>query len=113
MGAYLDEVRKLERRFDGIQMEHVHRGKNSIADEMSKVAAGPGPVPTGIFVERLYRPSVKPKPAPGDPSTSAQGAPGGHDDPDNAAATSSAPGVSTSRGDMSAKPEEEQTPQHM
>ena len=71
MGAYLDEVRKLERRFDGIQMEHIPWGENSIADELSKVAAGRGPVPVGVFVERLYRPSVEPKPAPGSPTSSA------------------------------------------
>ena len=36
MGAYLDEVRKLEQHFDGIQMEHIPRGENFIADEDRK-----------------------------------------------------------------------------
>ena len=30
--AYVDEVRKLEERFDGIQAEHVPRTENGIAD---------------------------------------------------------------------------------
>ena len=33
MRAYLDEVRKLERHFDGIQIEHIPRGENLVADE--------------------------------------------------------------------------------
>ena len=32
MEAYVDEVRKLEERFDGIQAEHVPRAENDIAD---------------------------------------------------------------------------------
>ena len=59
MGAYLDEVRKLEQRFDGIQMEHIPWGKNFIADELSKMAAESKPVPPGVFVERLVRPSIE------------------------------------------------------
>ena len=33
--AYVDEVRKLEERFDGIQAEHVPRAVNDIADYLS------------------------------------------------------------------------------
>ena len=36
MEAYVDEVRKLEERFDGIQAEHVPRAENDIADYLSK-----------------------------------------------------------------------------
>ena len=32
--AYMDEVRKLEERFDGLQAEHVPRAENSIADDL-------------------------------------------------------------------------------
>ena len=67
MGAYLDKVRKLEQRFDGIQMEHIPRGENFIADELSKMAAKRELVPPRIFVERLMQPSVEPKPVPGVP----------------------------------------------
>jgi ribonuclease HI len=33
--AYMDEVRKLEHHFDGLKLEHVPRGRNTIADEPS------------------------------------------------------------------------------
>ena len=38
MEAYIDEVRKLEERFDGIQAEHVPRVENDVADKLSKRA---------------------------------------------------------------------------
>ena len=58
MAAYVEEVRKMERRFDGLQMEHVPRAMNVIADELSKLAARREPVPLGVFIERLTRPSI-------------------------------------------------------
>ena len=39
MEAYVDEVRKLEERFDGIRAEHVPRVENDMADYLSKHAA--------------------------------------------------------------------------
>ena len=50
MEAYVDEVRKLEERFDGLQTEHVPRAENSIADDLSKRAALKLPVEPGTFV---------------------------------------------------------------
>ena len=35
MEAYIDEVRKLEEHFDGLQAEHVPRAQNWIADDLS------------------------------------------------------------------------------
>ena len=60
MEAYVDEVRKLEDRFDGIQAEHVPRAENDIADYLSKRAAFKLPVEPGTFVLRLTQPSVEP-----------------------------------------------------
>ena len=60
MEAYVDEVRKLEERFDGLQAEHVPRSENSIADDLSKRAALKLPVEPGTFVLRLTQPSVTP-----------------------------------------------------
>ena len=54
MEAYVDEVRKLEERFDGIQAE------NDIADYLSKCAAFKLPVEPGTFVLQLTQPSVDP-----------------------------------------------------
>ena len=60
MEAYVDEVRKLEERFDGIQAEHVPRAENDIADYLSKRAAFKLPVEPGTFLLRLTQPSVEP-----------------------------------------------------
>src|SRR6187401_670614 len=60
MEAYVDEVRKLEEHFEGIQMEHVPRAQNDIADGLSKCAALKLPVEPGIFVLKLTQPSVTP-----------------------------------------------------
>src|SRR3954466_16238137 len=58
MEAYVDEVRKLEERFVGLQMEHVPRAQNDIADGLSKCTAFKLPVEPGIFVLKLTQPSV-------------------------------------------------------
>ena len=39
MEAYVEEVRKLEEDFDGLQTEHIPCAENSIADHLSKCAA--------------------------------------------------------------------------
>ena len=63
MWAYVEEVRKLELRFKGLQMEHIPRGENFVANELSKIAARREPVPPGTFVEKLTRPSVERQPS--------------------------------------------------
>ena len=60
MEAYIDELRKLEERFDGIQAEHIPRVENDIADYLSKRAAFKLPVEPGTFLLRLTQPSVEP-----------------------------------------------------
>ncbi|SPT20004.1 unnamed protein product [Triticum aestivum] len=60
MEAYIDEVRKLEEHFDGLQMEHVPRAENDIADGLSWCASLKLPVEPRIFVLKLTQPSVTP-----------------------------------------------------
>ena len=60
MEAYVEEVRKLEERFDGLQTEHVPHAEKSIADHLSKCAAQKLPVEQGTFVLHLTQPSVYP-----------------------------------------------------
>ena len=48
--AYMDEVRNLEKHFDGIQADHVPRVDNDITDYLSKRAALKLPVEPGTFV---------------------------------------------------------------
>ena len=49
MEAIVEEVRRLEQHFDGLQTEHVPRAKNSIADHLSKCVAQKLPVVRGTF----------------------------------------------------------------
>ena len=58
--SYVNEVRKLEERFDGIQVEHVPRVENDTADYLSKRAAFKLPVEPGTSLLRLTQPSVEP-----------------------------------------------------
>ena len=60
MKAYVEEVRRLEERFDGLQIEHVPHAENSIADHQSKCTAQKLPVEPGTFVLHLTQPSVSP-----------------------------------------------------
>ena len=56
----MDEVRKLEECFDGLEAEDVPRAENSIADNLSKRAALKLPMEPGTFVLQLTRPSIEP-----------------------------------------------------
>ena len=60
MEAYVEEVRRLEVRFDRLQTEHVPRAENNIADHLSKCDAQKLPVEPGTFVLHLTQPSVSP-----------------------------------------------------
>ena len=72
MAPYVEEVRKMERRFDGLGMEHIRRAKNIAADALSQMAARRAPIPPGVFLERLTKPSIpialpEPEDVPGFP----------------------------------------------
>ena len=60
MEAYVEEVRRLEEHFDGLQIEHIPRAENIIADHLSKCATQKLPVEPGTFVLHLTQPSVSP-----------------------------------------------------
>jgi hypothetical protein len=79
MEAYCDEVRRLEDKFYGLELNHIARRYNETADELAKIASGRTTVPPDVFSWDLHQPSVKisdtPEPeAPSAPSegTSAQ-----------------------------------------
>src|SRR5947207_4413046 len=58
MAAYLAEVRKMERRFLGLEVKHVLRRDNQLADELARMSSSGTPPPVGVFEERLSQPSV-------------------------------------------------------
>jgi hypothetical protein len=60
MAAYLEEHRKMEKRFHGLEMKHIPRGENVEADEIAKRASHRLAQPAGVFEERLFNPSASP-----------------------------------------------------
>ena len=60
MVAYCQEVRKLEDKFHGLELNHVLRRYNEAADALAKAASNRSPEPPGVFARDLHEPSVKP-----------------------------------------------------
>jgi hypothetical protein len=49
MEAYCDEVRRLEDKFYGLELNHIARWYNETADELAKIASGRTTVPPDVF----------------------------------------------------------------
>jgi ribonuclease HI len=60
MAAYLEEHRKMEKRFQGLELKHVPRGENVEAAEIAKRASHRQAQPADVFEERLFKPSASP-----------------------------------------------------
>jgi ribonuclease HI len=58
--AYLLHVRKLEKDFTALELQHVPRAHKSAVDELSTRASTLAPVPEGVFERRLLRPIAQP-----------------------------------------------------
>jgi ribonuclease HI len=59
LAAYLLHVRKLEKDFTALELQHVPRADNSAADELSTRESTWAPVPEGVFERRLLRPTAQ------------------------------------------------------
>jgi ribonuclease HI len=59
MEAYCDEVRCLEDKFYGLELNHIARRYNETADELAKIASGRTMVPLDVFSKDIHQPSVK------------------------------------------------------
>jgi ribonuclease HI len=62
MDAYVQEVRKLENKFSGLEVHHVVREHNVGADMLSKLESTHAQVPAGVFIQELKQPSIKSSP---------------------------------------------------
>ncbi|CAN6234582.1 unnamed protein product [Urochloa humidicola] len=60
MAAYSEEVRKLEEKFDGLELRHIPSCQNEAADQLAKLASSREPVTSGIFVNDQHESSVQP-----------------------------------------------------
>jgi ribonuclease HI len=58
--TYLLHVRKLEKDFTALELQHVPRADNSAAGELSMRASTWAPMPEGVFERRLLRPTAQP-----------------------------------------------------
>jgi ribonuclease HI len=72
MEAYCDEVRCLEDKFYGLELNHIARRYNETADELAKIASGRTMVPPDVFSRDLHQPSVKTDDTPEPKKVSAQ-----------------------------------------
>ena len=59
MTTYCREVRRMEHKFDGLELNHIPRHLNEAADALGKVASDREPVPTGIFASDQHKPLVR------------------------------------------------------
>jgi ribonuclease HI len=57
--AYYNEVRFLEDKFYGLELNHVARRYNETADELAKIASGRTTVPSDVFSRDIHQPSIK------------------------------------------------------
>ena len=72
MAAYCREVRRLEDKFDGLELNHIPRHLNEVADVLVKAASGREPVPSSVLASDQHQPSVhyeEPEQVNGGPST--------------------------------------------
>jgi hypothetical protein len=58
MEAYCQEVRRLEDKFHGLELNHIARRYNEAADELVKIASSRTTVPPDVFTKDLQRPSI-------------------------------------------------------
>jgi hypothetical protein len=72
MEAYCDEVRRLEDKFYGLELNHVAQQYNETVDELAKIASGRTTVPPDVFSQDLHQPSVKTDDTPEPEEASAQ-----------------------------------------
>jgi ribonuclease HI len=72
MEAYCDEVRRLEDKFYGLELNHITRRYNETVDELAKIASGRTTVPPNVFCRDIHQPSMKLDDAPEPDETSAQ-----------------------------------------
>lgn len=58
MDAYCMEVRKLEKKFHGLEFHDVERDHNVAANILSKMGSTRAQVPCRIFINELSKPSI-------------------------------------------------------
>ncbi|SPT20063.1 unnamed protein product [Triticum aestivum] len=58
MTGYCNAVRKLEKKFEGLELHHIPRLKNQAADDLAKIGSKREAIPSNVFLEHIHSPSV-------------------------------------------------------
>jgi ribonuclease HI len=58
MEAYCKEVRHLEDKFHGLELNHIVRRYNEATDELAKIVSSRTMVPPNVFSRDLHEPSI-------------------------------------------------------
>ena len=62
MTGYCNVVRKLETRFEGLELHHIPRLKNQAADDLAKIGSKREAIPSNVFLEHIHTPLVQEDP---------------------------------------------------
>ena len=62
MTGYCNAVRKLEKKFEGLELHHIPRLKNQAANELAKIGSKREAIPQNVFLEHIHSPSVQEDP---------------------------------------------------
>ena len=62
MTGYCNAVRKLEKKFEGLELHHIPRLKNHATNDLAKIGSTWKPIPGNVFLEHLHTPSVQEDP---------------------------------------------------
>jgi ribonuclease HI len=58
LAAYLLHTRKLGKDFEVLDLQHIPRAENAVADDMSTKASTSAPVPDGVLERQLWQPTA-------------------------------------------------------
>ena len=62
MIGHCNAVRKLEKKFVGLELHHIPRLKNQAADDLAKRGSKREAIPSNVFLEHIHTPSVQEEP---------------------------------------------------
>ena len=62
MTGYWNAVRKLEKKFEGLELHHIPRLKNQAADDLANIGSKREAIPNNVFLEHIHSPTVQEDP---------------------------------------------------
>ena len=55
-------VRKLEKKFEGLELHHIPRLKNQAVDDLANIGSKREAIPSNVFLEHIHSPTVQEDP---------------------------------------------------